>query len=672
MKAVKWIGIILGCLIVLLVIAVLVIPMFVDVQKYKPEIEEKVTQATGRPFKLGGDLDISVFPWIGVGLSDLHLGNPPGFAEKDFVSVESFEVRVKLLPLLSKKVEVKRFVMKSPHILLIKGKDGIGNWEGIGKASKDSGAGKAEPAEKKTDKKEPSGGVPLKELVVGEFAITDGRIIWMDQVNNTRKEVSDISLKLKDVSPDSPIRMDLSAKLDNQPVSLQGTVGPIGLDPSKGTIPVDLAVQIFEELKMKIAGKVTDPTASRQIDFNLQVSPFSPRKVMDILKQEFPVKTSDPQALTKVALKARIRGDDKNVSISDGLLTLDQSNLDFNMEAKEFDKPNLAFNLNLDQIDLDRYLPPSEGKKGKEAGTEKEEKSGPSEKKKPDYGPLRKLILDGQIKIGQLKAHGAKVEDILMKITARGGQIRLNPLDMKLYQGTFSSTGLLDVRQDTPKSSVNLQTANIQAGPLVKDLLKKEIIEGALESKINLTMQGDDADKIKSSLNGTGSLVFKDGAIVGIDLAGMIRNVKATFGLAEKGAEKPKTDFAELSSPFTMTNGVFNTDNTNLLSPLLRVKAAGKANLVAETLDFRVEPKFVGTLKGQGDVMERAGVTVPVLVSGTFQSPKFRPDLEGMVKDTLSNPNKLKDAILGPEKEGESSGVEEKVKDLLKKMPFGR
>ena len=94
MKAVKWISIILGCLIILLVAAIILVPMFVDVQQYKPEIEKKVSQAMGRPFKLGGDLHVSVFPWIGVSLSDLHLGNPPGYKEQDFVNIRSFEVHL--------------------------------------------------------------------------------------------------------------------------------------------------------------------------------------------------------------------------------------------------------------------------------------------------------------------------------------------------------------------------------------------------------------------------------------------------------------------------------------------------------------------------------------------------------------------------------------------------
>ena len=117
-------------------------------------------------------------------------------------------------------------------------------------------------------------------------------------------------------------------------------------------------------------------------------------------------------------------------------------------------------------------------------------------------------------------------------------------------------------------------------------------------------------------------------------------------------------------------------------SPLLRLLAAGKADLVQETLDFRVEPKFVGTLKGQGDAKDRSGVTVPVLVTGTFASPKFRPDLKGLMQDTLKkgmgDPSELKKMIPGQStdagtgtKEG-SGSVEDKAKGLIKSLPFGK
>ena len=61
------------------------------------------------------------------------------------------------------------------------------------------------------------------------------------------------------------------------------------------------------------------------------------------------------------------------------------------------------------------------------------------------------------------------------------------------------------------------------------------------------------------------------------------------------------------------------------------------------------------------------------LVKGTFSSPKFRPDLKGMLKKNLTDPSKLMEIIPVPGKEeGGSQTTEEKAKDLLKSLPFGR
>jgi AsmA protein len=198
---------------------------------------------------------------------------------------------------------------------------------------------------------------------------------------------------------------------------------------------------------------------------------------------------------------------------------------------------------------------------------------------------------------------------------------------------------------------------------LLRDVLEKDILEGAANARIKLAMSGDDAALIKKTLDGNGEVRFNDGAIIGIDLAGMVRNVKAAFGLEQKPAQRPRTDFAELNAPFSIKQGNVHTPQTSLKSPLIRVIAAGDANLVKETLDFRVEPKVVGTIKGQGDTSDRAGLMVPVLVTGTFAKPQFRPDLAGVAK------KQLQDALQGTEKPEElldKKKLEEKGKSILK------
>ena len=182
----------------------------------------------------------------------------------------------------------------------------------------------------------------------------------------------------------------------------------------------------------------------------------------------------------------------------------------------------------------------------------------------------------------------------------------------------------------------------------------------SINADIKLAMSGDDAPTIKKTLNGNGQVRFNDGAIIGIDLAGMVRNVKSAFGLEQKPAQRPRTDFAELAAPFSIKQGNVHTPQTSLKSPLIRVIAAGDANLVKETLDFRVEPKVVGTIKGQGDTEDRAGLMVPVLVSGTFSDPQFKPDLAGMAQ------KKLQDTLSGKDGSMDKESLEETGKSILK------
>ena len=618
---------------------------------------------------IGGEIRLSLFPWAGLSFSDLRIGNPPGFQQKDFVVVKSFEARVKLLPLIAKEVEIKRFVVQDPRIVLEKRKDGLGNWQGIGgarsvKVEKKESAGKTEtPA-----------GLPIKSLAVGEFAVTGGRILWIDDARAERREVSDLNLHLEEVSLDRPIRLTLSARLDQQPVSVAGEVGPIGKDPGKGSLPLNLSIKAFNQLEIGLKGSIRDYGSAPQFDLALQVAPFSPRKLFSALGRTFPIETADQSALTSVALKAKLQGDPQNIRISDGVLEIDQSQMAFSVKAKDFDKPDVAFNIDLDKIDLDRYLPPPQQKAG---GAEKKAEPPQAEKKKIDYTPLRKVVLDGSLKIGTLKAKGLSVQDVNLKVTGKNGIFDLDLLTLKLYQGMASIKAALDVRGSIPKSRAKLEASGIQAGPLIKDYMKKDFLEGILQARADIRSAGDDAEGIQRSLNGTGDLLFKDGAIVGIDLVGMIRNAAAAFGLAEAGQPQPKTDFAELHVPFTITNGLVKTSDTTLLSPFLRVAAMGDADLARENLDFRIEPKFVGTLKGQGDTMLRSGITVPVLVTGTFSEPKFRPDLESLVKQGVQKgiekelPKLLKGKGKGSQ-EINPEDLQKAAEGILKAFPLGK
>jgi AsmA protein len=668
-RTVKWVLIIGVSLISVFIAALVLLPKFVDLKQYKPRIEAQVSKATGRAFSLGDDLRLSLFPYASLSFSDLHLGSLPGFKEKDFIIVKSFDVRVKLIPLLFKDIQVKRFILKGARLVLETGNDGRTNWEFNAKTTPKLSA-KTPKETKKPVKAESGEGLFLKAFTLGELAVTDGSVIWLDHTKKERKEISDVTLLLKDVSLDRPIDVTFSARLDKQPFSLKGNVGPIGKMLGKGAIPLDLSVRALEQVDIGLKGNVMDPASQPKFDLAINVSPFSPRKLMGAMGKALPVSTSDPGVLNRISFKARIKGDPKNVSVSDGVLDADETKVNFMIKAGSLAKPMVAFNMDIDQIDLDRYLPPTgQREAGQKGGGEKEGKAvDPKEAKKTDYSMLRRLSLNGTMRIAKLKVKNAKIERVHLTLAGGKGIFNLQPLTMALYQGDVSGSGMFSVLNDVPRTNIQLELNNVQAGPLLMDVLKKDFLEGMLKTQINLVMNGDDAVAIKRTLNGTGDLLFNDGAIKGVDLDGMVHNAKAAFGLAEKGEKAPRTDFSQLHVPFSVKNGLVSTANTALVSPLIRLTASGNADLINELLDFRIEPKLVGTFKGQGDTKDRSGLMVPVLVAGSFSSPKFRPDLEGMLKQEIgkSLPS-IQDKLLGTEsKKEESRPVEEQIKGILK------
>jgi len=168
-------------------------------------------------------------------------------------------------------------------------------------------------------------------------------------------------------------------------------------------------------------GPFQDATASPQFDLAVAVEPFSPRKVFTALKAPFPVATADRDALSRVGLWSKIQGSPEQVKLTDGALDLDESKLVFSATAKDFAKPDLTFDLTLDKLNLDRYLPPSSEKSGE---VKKDQTAAP---KKTDYLPLRTLVVDGKARVGTLTAKGMKMQDINITVSGRNGVIQIDP-----------------------------------------------------------------------------------------------------------------------------------------------------------------------------------------------------------------------------------------------------
>ena len=108
LRIVAWL---VGLLVVLIVVASIVLPMIVDPNDYKDDIATLVKEKTGRILTIDGDIGLSVFPWLALEIGPTSLSNADGFSNQPFASVSDVQVRIKLLPLLRKQVEMDTVVL---------------------------------------------------------------------------------------------------------------------------------------------------------------------------------------------------------------------------------------------------------------------------------------------------------------------------------------------------------------------------------------------------------------------------------------------------------------------------------------------------------------------------------------------------------------------------------
>jgi len=705
--ALKWILGLAGLLIVLVIAAIIILPMIIDPNDYKDEIVAQVQEATGRDFAIRDPLELAVFPALAVRLGGVSLGNAAGFGEQAFARVEELDLRVAVLPILSGRLEVDTVVLRGLALHLARDAQGRTNWEDLMAA---------EPP----PEQEQRAALPF-EIQVEGVIVDDASLVWEDRESGTRYELSDlnvetgavatgrnipltIAMKLASEAPPRQLELSLTAgvrvneafsRFDVEDLAL--AVGATGEGLPRGGVDLSASANASYDSAAGTAA-VTDLSVSGaglQLDGalegkNLNASPrFEGRLALreSNLRQVLALfagapETADPKALTRVSAELGITASDSSAALKPFTVELDDSTLTGDFEVTSFEGPALRFALQLDQIDLDRYLPPpAEG----EAQAPPEPAAGQTAAEAPapagnPLAALRELGLEGSVDVGSVKVAGLTTSDIAVKVNAKDGVLKVQPLQARLYEGELSAAMSLDARPEIPRMAVTSTLLGVQAGPLLADLMGKETLTGNARFDLDVTTRGLDAAAAKRSLNGTTRFEFKDGTYQGLDIVGTICSVGGKISQLIKGATGEvdaagETRFSELTGSTEITDGVVVNEDLELRSPLLRVNGAGKIDLPQDQLDYLVRAELVAACKGQGGASaERlVGVPLPIRATGALAEPKFSPDW-GALATSLAGGNVkdkaealIKDKVKLPSGDGDGESEDESVGDKLKK-----
>lgn len=623
----------------LLIATVIVLPVVINVQKYLPQIEKKLTNTVGRPVSIGSNFGLSFFPWLSITFSDLKIDNPKGYLSKEFIKIESFEARVKLLPLLKKEVQISRFIVSGLEVNLEKRTDGRVNWDFSQENStaKISGA----PFFSMTD------WFLNKDLTVGLFAVTDGTVMWLDRTRKpkeSRFRIDELMLLLNNFTLNEPVASEFKATIDGKSFAAEGTLGPLGQYAGKGAVPVDMAINLRNVFSGKLKGKFSNVFDNPIYDIELHIPAFSGRKLLTTLTIDLPtIITTDPTAFHSIAIDIAAKGDKEKISIEKGQMKIDDTLINMSLTIEDFNHPDLGFAVDIDRLDLDRYLTPVGGNSNKQGS---KIQSDPGMK---DDNGWRNMKLTGILQIKEMAVAGGTIGDIDLHLRGSDGILTVDPSSFTLYQGRAQTNLTINFQDDIPQTSIDLNMQGVDAGPFVHDFWARNFLTGTLDTDVRLQFAGQNAHTIQTSLNANGTLLIKDGTFSGIDMVHAQKNIVDSPSGSDLSAGKNRTDFSQLKSVFTVKNGLFESRETSMKSPAAGIVISGTADLVSQELRLTVNPKsLVLTLEEQG--ADNSDASIPFALSGTIAKPKVDIAAQYLSLDELRQPEELNVQSLVDEK----------------------
>lgn len=431
--------------------------------------------------------------------------------------------------------------------------------------------------------------------------------------------------------------------------------------------------------QLSLAGEVQGRELTRQYDLQTRLSEvkIKPRALLTLLGQTVPT-TRDGAALGQfegqgITLHARPDA----IKLALGKARLDDTRFSGDLALQGATRSTIQFNMMLDSLDLDRYLPvapaaaPAQGQPGaKDKGGDKP----------LPVEPLRTLTLDGELKANRLILGGARFEAMQGKVRIKNGVLEIDPLRARFYEGVIDTNVRLDAATATPALSAKAALTGVQMGPFLKEVFDYHSLAGTGELQAQITSSGATNKAMVANLAGNLNYAFTKGSIKGFNLLNQIRSayLLATGQLPKNPEGGDSTEFSELKGTAVIQNGRITTNDLAAISPVLNVKGQGYVDLPQEQIDFLVKANALTLFKEYGSKTDQSKLEIPVRIHGPFGNLQKEVDTKELLKSQAGAKvqeklDKVLDQKLVPKLE-EKLGKEraDKVGGLLKGLTGGK
>ncbi len=614
-----------------LALSVLVlIPILLESSILRPKLESWISMGLGRPVLIQGPVRISLLPEIRVSLSGLLVEAPEGFPEKYLARVDWLQAETTLGHIFGKGIRPQSMEMKGLHLVVERnwGKGSL--WPGIPGQAKKSDSGVSSRAE--TTSRSKSQISPFLLLPGVGLKVSQGEILLVDPVDKALGRITGLGLSLGKPSPDGSQHLKVQGSFQGHSFMAEGILKDQGKDSAgKQVLLLELNCRAEGRPIGSIRGQIRSWEKTPEAELLVRMGPFSLQGALRTLGSE--PKGYFWEHWGRVSFHGNLVLSPSKLELRQAELRADEHLIRFWMRMGKSDEKGLELNLEVEELDLNHFSVGHglSSPRKKNPGVPKNH-LGQHTKNSTGIGSLDFPVptMAGSVRIHKVLFKSQPLEELQISYRLRKTVLELEEIRLRLQGGELWGRGSVDLDRAPPYLHLDLNTRGVQVGPVLERLARTVFLEGSMESRWSLegSWQGD-LDRAALAWTAEADILLTQGSIKGVDLA----KISRSLGLASKKEEKKeasqaRTFFTRLEAHLGLEHGHLKVSKAFMQNKDLRVLAAGQANLLERSLDFRLEPE----LGSQSEQEQEATLVVPFWVDGSFSHPRFHPDLAGIKK----------------------------------------
>jgi uncharacterized protein involved in outer membrane biogenesis len=640
MLVILWI---VGALLAIAVLAMLLVPMFIDEQALLDLAQEQVQTQAGGELIVEGDAELSFFPRFGLILEETTL-NLPAQTEYDQdinATITELDVGLSLLPLLGGNIDIGTIVIAGvtaditePQALppapeprpIMSDRE----WEKRGEIIRQT---KEQERQRQLNE---GGGVSGIAILAEAIQIEDITVIQRTRDGELSNEIRIAALTLTDVNT------------RNEPMQLEGTLTVLG---DGSTAPLDIALDgairiasdfskiEIQDLQTEVIGALTKPVESA----------LNGAFVMSPAKADF-------------TLSASLPGGDVTGQLVWSAL----------------ESPEIKLDINTARLDADQIQPappPASAATGSAPATEATpaptpaaSEAGSSAPVPLPVGPLRDLDLEMRVAANELIAGGQTISDAQVFMRVRDGVANIDYIRGVLHQGQLDTRVMLNARRPVVEAEVEGGLKGVNMDLLLASMGNTDAASGRIEMSWELEAEGVTADDLMTALDGDVTANGQDLMLQKVSVQGLVCNAVAIVNKIPPISGLPtNTPITDLSLAVDFDDGMGDIEKLRFSTPGVELKGSGDIDLGSMDFGFRMEGQVNNEIMEVSPLcvidQRYAGVDWPVDCAGNLASESgaaCKVDVATIAEQILKNEaqQQMQDAI------------EEKASSFIKKL-FG-